>query len=323
MAYMRYYRSLLNEREKEAYDKLVEGIARRDDKIRVNKINEKELERVHTAVNYDYPDFFYVDFYNYRYTLYPFSTEIEIYYTMDVYSAKKFKRQIDQKASQIVAGAIGLSELEMEEYLNDEIRKMAVYDRNPADEFNAQHLIGTFIDGKCVCEGFAKSFKYLADMLELKSLIVVGNSGVKGDIERHAWNMVRIDGESYHIDVTYNDVQRDERTGRILHFSRAYFNLSDKEICRDHTIETMFKMPPCQKSKSQVPIISSTSALIDYLKKESKLNKKFSELRLTKRFEIDDIIELISNEVTPKDYGWYNKIQTYYLSNYSLLIEWH
>jgi hypothetical protein len=72
-----------------------------------------------------------------------------------------------------------------------------------------------------------------------------------------------------------------------------------------------------------VPIISSTSALIDYLKKESKLNKKFSELRLTKRFEIDDIMELISNEVTPKDYGWYNKIQTYYLSNYSLLIEWH
>ena len=322
MAYMRYYRSTLNSKEQKAYDILVDGIARRRDNISVPKITEKELERVHAAVNYDYPDFFYVDFYSYRYIIGIFHTQIEIKYTMSASEAIKIKAAIDQKSKSIALGAKGLSELETERYLNDEIRKIAVYDRVVGKEFNAQSIIGTFLDGKCVCEGFAKAFKYLADMLQLKSIIVVGESSARtGELERHAWNMVRVDGESYHLDVTYNNVEYDGQ-GNIKYFSRAYFNLSDYEICRDHIIDTMFKVPACPKSRSEIAIVSSTRDLIAHLKSEEKKKTDFTEIRITKRFEIDEIISLIRSRITPLDYFWYNRIDKYHLGDYSLLIEW-
>ena len=323
MAYMRYYRSLLNEKEKKAYDALICGIAKREDKISVDKISKDELERVHKAVNFDYPDFFYVNFYQYAYTMYFRRTEIQIKYTMDAFEAKRIKKEIDKIAEEIVARARGLSELETEKFLNDELRKIAVYDRNPLNTFNAQNLIGTFIDGKCVCEGFAKSFKYLADMLQLKSIIVVGNGGLSSDNGPHAWNIVKIDGESYHLDVTYNQVIKNPLTGNIKYFSRAYFNLSDKEILRDHTIDPLFKVPSCRKSRSEVSIISSTSELIDHLRNESSQSKQYTEMRFTKHFkDINEITRMIEKSITLRDYKWYGKIKTFTSSNYSIIIEW-
>ena len=322
MAYMRYYRSLLNEKEKEAYDTLVEAIARRKESIRVKPLTNQELRRVHAAVDRDYPDFFYVNFYNTYSCSTSRYTDVQIQYTMDVYEAKRIKNEIDKKAIKIVDGARGLSELETEAYLNDEIRKMAVY-ADSQDNFNVQHLMGVFLDGKCVCEGYAKAFKYLADMLELKSIIVLGNGGLEGDTEPHAWNIVRIDGENYHLDVTFNSVERDKRTNKIIHFSRAYFNLSDKEICRDHTVDTMFKVPSCPKSRSEVAIISSTSQLMNHLRQESKKNKRFTEMRFTKHFDtIDEVSKMIEDNLTPLDYGWYRKIVTFFASYYSFTIEW-
>ena len=322
MAYMTYYRSQLNNEERKAYDILVDGISKRIDVIKVPPIDKDQLFRVHTAVNYDYPDFFYVDFYNYVYVLSPLYTQITINYIMDARTAIKYKREIDKKAQKIADQAKLLkTDLEKEKFLNDEIRKLAVYDRNPNDEFNAQHLIGTFLDGKCVCEGFAKSFKYLADMVKLKCILIVGDSGVRGDNERHAWNMVQIDGESYYIDVTYNDVYRDDR-GNPIHFSRAYFNLSDKEIRRDHIPDTDFKLPACNKSLSQIEIVSTTTDLINAIRNGYKRKEKFTEIRVTKRFELNDLIEMVRKNVSVSDYFWYNKIEMYYNSDYTFVIKW-
>ncbi|MBR2024742.1 MAG: hypothetical protein IKA02_02915 [Clostridia bacterium] len=322
MPYMRYYRSQLNDTEKKAYDALVDAISRREDQVKLPRIDNDQLGRVYTAVDYDYPDFFYVDFYYYNGYVRILDTVVNVKYTMSTSEAKKYKREIDNIAKKIVAGATGMSDLEKVTYLNDEIRKLAVYDRNPNNEFNAQHLIGTFLDGKCVCEGFAKSFKYLADMLELKCILVVGDSGVRGKNERHAWNMVQIDGESYYIDVTYNDVYRDKKTGKILHFSRAYFNLSDREIRRDHLPDTMFALPACPKSMSQIPIVSCTNDLISGIRHGYAKKEKFTEIRVTKKFEIDEIVKLIENNMSTSDRQWYYQIKMYYLSDYTFAIEW-
>ena len=210
MAYMTYYRSQLDSEEQKVYDTLVEAISKREENIKVPKMDRDRLYKIHMAIDYDYPDFFYVDFYEFKCIMYPFHTTIAIKYIMDVGAALRFKREIDQKAQKIAAKARLLkTDLEKEAFLNDEVRKMAEYGRIDGKEFNAQHLIGTFLDGICVCEGYAKSFKYLADMIQLKSILVVGDSGVRGENERHAWNMVQIDGESYHLDVTYNTIYRD------------------------------------------------------------------------------------------------------------------
>ena len=52
-----------------------------------------------------------------------------------------------------------------------------------------------------VCEGYARAFKLICDKLEIPCLFVVGN--FRG--ENHAWNMVRLDGSWYAVDVTLDD----------------------------------------------------------------------------------------------------------------------
>ena len=62
------------------------------------------------------------------------------------------------------------------------------------------------VNGKCVCEGYAKSFKYLLDGLGIDSLFVMGkgNDG-NGNSENHAWNYVSLDNRWYAVDVTWDD----------------------------------------------------------------------------------------------------------------------
>lgn len=322
MAYMTYYRSQLDLEEQKIYDILVEAISKREDDVVVTKIDRDRLFRIYTAIDYDYPDFFYVDFYEFKCIIYPTKVKIDIKYIMDIYTAARIKREIDKKAYKIADKARLLkNDLEKEAFLNDEIKKMAEYGRIPGKEFNAQHLIGTFLDGICVCEGFAKSFKYLADMIQLKCILVVGDSGVRGENERHAWNMVQIDGESYFIDVTYNEIYRDSNNNPI-YCSRAYFNLSDREIRRDHLPDTDFNLPVCNKSLSQIAIVSTTKDLINAIKNGYKRNDKFTEIRVTKMFEINEIIDLIRNNISPTDIKWFNQIAMYHLSDYTLAIEW-
>lgn len=54
-----------------------------------------------------------------------------------------------------------------------------------------------------VCEGFAKAFKYLCDGLDIPVLAVRGELfDADGQSRPHSWNMVQIDNQYYHIDVT-------------------------------------------------------------------------------------------------------------------------
>ena len=80
-----------------------------------------------------------------------------------------------------------------------------------------------------VCEGIAKAVKVLCDALGLWCMIVIcGNNPEKGIKYRHTWNIVKLGGKYYHMDVTFdNSLSHDG-------IRYDYFNLDDKNIFRDH-----------------------------------------------------------------------------------------
>lgn len=82
--------------------------------------------------------------------------------------------------------------------------------------------------GLGVCEGYAKAMKYLLDGTGIKSIIVIGES--KG--QSHAWNLVEIEGEYYHIDSTWNDPITKDGSD-VLRYN--FFNLNDSEISKTHS----------------------------------------------------------------------------------------
>lgn len=89
---------------------------------------------------------------------------------------------------------------------------------------------GALVEGRAVCSGYSKAFKLLCNRLGLSCRTVNGQSMGVG----HMWNLVRIDGSWYHVDVTWDDpVTSNSNSDRI---SYDYFNLTDEWIALDHDI---------------------------------------------------------------------------------------
>ena len=67
-------------------------------------------------------------------------------------------------------------------------------------------ISGALTEGKAVCEGYSRSFKYIMDELEIPCVLVSGKgTNSNGETESHAWNYVQLDGNWYAVDVTWDD----------------------------------------------------------------------------------------------------------------------
>ena len=94
----------------------------------------------------------------------------------------------------------------------------------------SHEILGPLGQGVSVCEGIAKAVKALCDALGLWCIVVISeNNPDKGIRYRHAWNIVRIGGQYYHLDATFDNSLGGDGVIRY-----DYFNLDDKKIFRDH-----------------------------------------------------------------------------------------
>ena len=72
----------------------------------------------------------------------------------------------------------------------------------PSTAFWAHCVIGVFEKKAAVCDGYAKAFQLLLNACGVENAYVTG----RGNDERHAWNMVKLDdGNWYWVDVTWDD----------------------------------------------------------------------------------------------------------------------
>jgi hypothetical protein len=122
-----------------------------------------------------------------------------------------------------------MSDLQKELAIHEYVVKNTAYDYDnyinevvPEDSYTAY---GTLILGRAVCQGYADTMKLLLNLAGIEAHVVVGYAG-----EPHAWNMVKIDGEYFHVDATWDDPVPD--AGNRVRYT--YFNLSDDEISKDH-----------------------------------------------------------------------------------------
>lgn len=125
-----------------------------------------------------------------------------------------------------------MSDLEKEIAIHDYVVKNTVYDYKnylnntiPPESYS---VYGVLMKGIGVCDGYAKTMDLLLNMAGIETYIIGG----KGLGEPHAWNIVKIDGEYYHLDSTWDDPAPDMGPNYVRH---TYLNLSDKEMSRSHS----------------------------------------------------------------------------------------
>lgn len=113
------------------------------------------------------------------------------------------------------------------------------YDTTISQE-NIYNVYGGLINGKAVCEGYARSFKYLMDELGIPCTLVIGKgTNLQGQTENHAWNYVQLNGNWYAIDCTWDDPV--STTGYVSENSKyRYFLKGSNEFSKDHTPSGQF-----------------------------------------------------------------------------------
>lgn len=147
-----------------------------------------------------------------------------------------------QAADAVLSGITdAMSEYEKELYLHDKLAQIATY----TEATNAHNAYGALVEGETVCEGYAEALQYLLHRAGIQSFQVHGYGVNKdGAAELHAWNLVRIDGEYYYTDLTWDD-----QGDTIYH---AYFNQTDAVMEEDHIItEAAYPLPECTATEAQ------------------------------------------------------------------------
>jgi hypothetical protein len=84
-------------------------------------------------------------------------------------------------------------------WLFDYLAGHITYDSTSDDSNN---IYGALVDGRADCMGYSFALKELANSLGIEAITV---SGQNGAAVPHMWNMVKLDGNWYHLDATYGD----------------------------------------------------------------------------------------------------------------------
>ena len=124
-----------------------------------------------------------------------------------------------------------MSDYEKELAIHDWIIGWASYDTeannnspNAKPDPDNDNPYGVLLHKKGICRGFTSTFQLLMDMLGIECISIDGtNSG--GD--EHAWNMVRLDGEWYCVDVTWNNPVGSGWPDAMTH---NYFNVTSQHM---------------------------------------------------------------------------------------------
>ncbi len=228
----KFYFNTLENIEKHAYNEIIKNVYSMPESIEIPKITASQLDRVFTALLYDNPDLFFV---GRRCTLssrlLKTSCSLEYIITPEEYRAQR--DELQKVCDEVTASLTNpddewQTELEIHDYIIDNCEYKLV-----EDELVYSSAYGALVNGEAACEGYSKAAKLLFDGAGIKSAVLSGiSTNFDGTEGAHMWNAVKIYGDYYYLDCTWDDpVSEDGENVRIY----SYFNINDDMIAASHS----------------------------------------------------------------------------------------
>lgn len=119
--------------------------------------------------------------------------------------------------------------------IHDFIVENTEYDET-VSKSNIYNIYGTLINKEAVCDGYAKTFKYILDKLDIPCIIACGiGQNSKGQTESHAWNYVKLNDVWYAVDVTWDDPVIIGNGSVTNEMRYHYFLRGSNSFFKDHT----------------------------------------------------------------------------------------
>lgn len=250
----RYYYQTLSEEEKEVYAYLYQEINDLSEEILFRKeIDSIVFHKSYYALLQDCPEFFWLNS-NMEITTMDKTgnvTKVAIGFT-EVSVA-----EVEQQRAAVAEVAVEwLAEVDpsLSEY--EKVKKVFEIIINHTDYVegatNNQDIRSVFLGQQSVCSGYAKSMDYLLKKLGITSTIVSGSMGAGVP---HCWNLVRIDGNYYWVDVTQGDASGEEG---VIYY--GYLCFDDAVLNRNYIVEKNIQlstMPDKITEYFQYPLCNS------------------------------------------------------------------
>lgn len=249
-----YARLSLTEAEQLWYQDMKRAIAARTDTIRLDNrgleqgLDYNDVDKIFQSVESDHPEFFYIQGYSYVYYTQGdalVGIDFNCNYETDYETTKRKALEIESAVRNILTGVTeNMDQYEKVKYVYETIILNTDYRLDAPDN---QNMYSVLVGHSSVCQGYAKATQYLLERLGMECLFV---RGLVRDTENHSWNMVKIDGEYYCVDVTWGDPSFSEDNAEQAYdnpvINYDYLNITTEEISRTHSIcNNVVQLPDC------------------------------------------------------------------------------
>jgi len=185
------------------------------------------------------------------------------------------EKAVQNKVKEITNKVINpnMKDYEKEAALHDYIINNTKYDNRyssgnmPKESYTAY---GVLIHGVGVCQGYAQAMDRLLKACGIESKMAIGEANDGKGWIGHAWNIVKLGGKYYHLDLTWDDPVSEDGSNEIRY---SYFNVTDEQIEKNH-----------KWNKENYPKCSSTEFAFKNLKLVEK-DSKGNIIIVTKNYE--------------------------------------
>ena len=241
-----YYFNTLTKEQKYIYEAIANGVKNFDDEFVVRNYIEgdkddfaREVSCAIEAFTNDHPEVFYLKA-QYSSYVYPgFEGNIgyiRLNYTEEnTYQIKEKIALMAGKVDFYARGLEGKSDIDKEIIIHDRISNDVKYYKEEDIPRKYHTAEGTLLEGIGVCDSFSKAYQLVLNKVGIESVIVLGNL----NDSPHAWNMVKLGNNWYHVDITSSHSVYDE-SGIINH---AYCNLTTEAEKAFVTLENESVIP--------------------------------------------------------------------------------
>ncbi|MBP0956331.1 MAG: hypothetical protein J5997_03080 [Oscillospiraceae bacterium] len=215
----------LDEKHKKLYDKLVSAMLDCDTQIQFTSdenISFDDLFDTYQLIYNDENRLFYIsptiEYVSDRAT--GNISSMKVNYTFSKEEIRSMQAEIDEETDKILSMITpDMNDYDIVKLFHDYIIINCTYD---TDAKNPNSIYGTLVEKDALCQGYSQSFTYLCSLAGIDSFIVLGVAN-----EPHMWNVVKMDGDYYHVDLTWDDPDRAKSPDSVRY---DYFGLTDERI---------------------------------------------------------------------------------------------
>jgi transglutaminase-like putative cysteine protease len=233
----RYHYSQLSEAQRAAYRDILEQLPSFPESVAVSGLDEDDVRAVFNALLRDQPMLFHISSTNY--TIRYVGDRVAAFVPLYRLNRDEYRSRIDEVAALVQSIPLPQNggEFEIQLAMHDFLIGNCTYTDDPENSEKST-VYGALIEGYASCEGYAMAMLLLLELNGIDAYVVTGyatnSTGFAGG---HAWNKVRIEGNWYYLDATWNDPVIGDGRDEII--SRAYFNLTAEELSQTHEINDL------------------------------------------------------------------------------------